>query len=263
MRCIVVACVILVGCDGVGHDIDGDGVADENDDCLATGKDAKRDVDGDGKDASVDLCPNDKNAASGDLDFDDIPDACDPFLGEMLPDTRRCVTSFVDRDANAEFFLVRAGETGWEPAGPLHATGDVSFVASRPLPYKSTTFDVLGTGHFGATGSFKIWLRADATPSNADVACGIDAGHVFVIANGAKNMSHELQIPIDGTFRLHATVQADNRRENVLCRATSGGMTESTGFMANIGDGPYGFAASGDVTIESVVIDSRDDAPPI
>jgi hypothetical protein len=125
--------VALAGCGDVpGPDLDGDGITDDEDFCQASFADEVVDFDGDGRDATLDLCPHDKVAASGDRDFDGIPDACDPFFDEAKLDTRQCITSFSVRWMNASYLRTRAGELPFDLAPPLRATAadDVSTVSA-------------------------------------------------------------------------------------------------------------------------------------
>ncbi len=261
-----VAILLLAGCDDPGPDIDDDGITDDQDDCIAGDKDRAVDADGDGKTAAVDLCPHDTNAVAGDTDFDDIPDACDPFLGVVMPDTRRCITSFSYRHHNEAYLVARDGEQTWNLAGPLAATASdtVSVVSTRELAFRSVTFDLLATAHFAdPTASFLLWLRAGDAPSPKDVGCGVDGGgNLWVLADGVHNAIRTVPAPIDGPFRLRATVQAGNG-QTVLCRVTVGGQTQATTFGVAVPVGSWGFASTRTAaTITSLVIDSRDDAPP-
>jgi hypothetical protein len=263
--------VICAGCAAdAPSDLDSDGVSDLRDTCFAGIKDEAIDVDGDGKDATQDLCPHDYNAMAGDGDEDGIPEACDPFVGAAAPDTRRCVTSFGVRWMNASHFVARAGEQLWNLNYPITATGgdNVSMVSNIEYPYRSTTYDVLGRVHFrdaDSGSSFKIWLRAVEDPSNQDVACGIDgSNNLFVWANNTRQAVRPLPVAIDGEFRLRATVQSPTTTSSILCRVTANGMSVATTLDASLRPGRFGFAAiATDVTIDSLVIDTNDIAPPI
>jgi hypothetical protein len=266
MRSLAIV-VLVVGCSDVqGSDVDGDGVADDKDDCQSGFQDEAEDVDFDGKNAAFDLCPHDNNAAAGDLDEDGIPDACDLYIDPVRPDTRRCVTSFAVRWMNASYLGARAGEEAWNLSWPLTATAaqNVSVVSAFELAYPSTTYDVLGTAAFAnADASFKLWLRTAETPSARDVACGVDgAGNLFVWADNMRQAVVPLPAKIHSQFRLQATVGGLNA--TVLCRATAEGQSIATTRQVTLPDGGgYGFAAQGtDVTIHSLVIDSSSVAIP-
>ena len=273
MRRLVIVVVLAACSEPPGSDLDGDGVADPHDDCIAGFSDETVDADGDRIDATLDLCPHDFKAAAGDVDADGIPEACDPFPATAAPDTRRCVTSFRVPWMNAAHLDARAGEQAWALTAPLTATADqsVSIVSRFPLEYPSVTLDVLGTLQL-APGSpgFRLWLRAEpAAPGPQDLACGIDrddAGtyRLFVWANNTRNALVALPT-IDGAFRLRGTVQELNT-DTVLCRATVGEQSMATRFegVAPVPGGRYGLAsAMGDTTIESLVIDSNDAVQPL
>jgi hypothetical protein len=268
MRALAIV-VLVVGCSDVqGSDVDGDGLADAEDDCQASFEDEDEDVDLDGKDASVDLCPHDTNAAAGDLDEDGIPDACDLYIDPARPDSRRCITSFAVRWMNASYLGARVGEEPWNLTWPLTATAaqNVSIVSAFELAHPSTTYDVLATAAFANAderSSFKLWLRAIETPSAQDVACGVDgSGNLFVWAANMRQAIVPLPTPIAGTFRLQATV--GGLSSTVLCRATVDGKSiATTGQVALPMGGGYGFAANGtEVTIHSLVIDASEVAIP-
>ena len=272
MRSLAIV-VFVVGCGDVQRsDLDGDGISDEDDACQAGFPDQTVDIDGDGKDASVDLCPHDTNAAAGDLDEDGIPDSCDPFVGATTPDTRRCITSFSVRWMNASYLEARVGEQAWDLAPPLSATAseNVSIVSTLPLVYGSTSFDVVGHATFQTadeTSSFKVWLHAVDTPSDKDVACGVDgAGNVFVFANNTRQAIRPLPAPIAGPFRMRATIAPKGAGATVLCRVTVGDQSIATTFTPRPEIPPgnrFGFAsAQADITIDSLVIDSNDAAVP-
>jgi hypothetical protein len=256
--------VLLVGCSDVqDSDIDGDGIADEEDACQASFADEVVDFDGDGKDATLDLCPHDKIAASGDLDRDGIPDACDPFFDDSKRDTRQCITSFGVRWMNASYLKTRAGELPFDLAPPLRATAadDVSTVSALALDFPSVSFDVVGELTLTATGSFQFWLRAGEQPTNRDVACGIDAANnLYVLAAGVQQAPRPITHPLVGVatpFRLRATVGGTNA--TVLCRLTIGAETVSTFFEAALSAGSWGFASKhADLRIDSMVIDTND-----
>jgi hypothetical protein len=262
----LVSVVLAAGCTDVpDSDVDGDGIADEADDCIAGFRDEAVDADGDGKDATIDLCPLDANAAAGDTDFDGIPEACDPFPVETArPDTRRCVTSFAVRWMNASYLVGRAGEAEWNLEPPLHAAASetASIFSAFERQYKSTTYDV--QAHVGAGGSFLMFVRADPDQvSTKDVACGIDDQNLFVWANGDKHALVPLPAALDGSaIRLRATINPTV----VLCRVTIGAqrMSMATTYAITAPRGLFGFRAQGaDVTIDSVVVDSNDSPPPI
>lgn len=266
MRSLVIV-VLAVGCSDVqGSDVDGDGVADDKDDCQASFEDEDEDVDFDGKNASFDLCPHDNNAAAGDLDEDGIPDACDLYIDPARPDTRRCVTSFAVRWMNASYLGARVGEEAWNLTWPLTATAaeNVSVVSALELAHPSTTFDVLATATFArADASFKLWLRAVAEPSDQDIACGVDgAGNLFIWAGNTRQAVVPLPAKIAGRFRLQATVGGQNA--TVLCRVTAEDQSIATTREVLLpASGGYGFAAAGtDITIHSLVIDSSSVAIP-
>ena len=261
MRLLVV--VFVMGCSDVpGPDIDGDGVTDDEDPCQSGFADEIVDADDDGKDATVDLCPHDKNAVAGDQDFDGIPDACDPFFDDVSPDTRRCITAFRVRWMNASYLEARVGEQGWDLAAPLQAAASetVSTVSTLELDFPTTSFDVVGSATFknaDELSTFKLWLRAGDTPSDKDVACGLDGGgHLFVYAGNTRQNVVTLPTPIAGAFRLRATVGGLNA--TVLCRVTVGPDSISTTGQVALQPGRYGFASTQtDVTIDSLVIDSN------
>jgi hypothetical protein len=268
MRSLAIV-VLVLGCSDVqGSDVDGDGIADDSDDCQASFEDEDEDVDFDGKNASFDLCPHDTNAAAGDLDEDGIPDACDLFIDPVRRDTRRCITSFAVRWMNASYLDARVGEQPWNLTWPLTATAaeTVSVVSALEISYPSTTFDVLATARFANAderSSFKLWLRAVDSPSDKDVACGVDgAGNLFVWAGNTRQHTVPLPAKITGRFRLQATVGGLNA--TVLCRATVEDLSiATTGQVGIPADGGYGFAAAGtDITIHSLVIDASDVAIP-
>jgi hypothetical protein len=274
MRSLAIV-VFVMGCsDGPSSDLDGDGIADDEDACQAGFPDKKVDIDQDFKDASVDLCPHDANAAAGDLDEDGIPDSCDPFVGAATPDTRRCITSFSVRWMNASYLEARVGEQAWDLAPPLSATAseNVSIVSTLPLDYRTTSFDVLGHATFATadeTSSFKLWLRAVDTPSDKDVGCGVDgAGNVFVFASNTRQAIRPLPAPITGPFRMRASVVAaapnTPTRATVLCRVTVGDQSIATTLEPAIQPGGrFGFAsAQADITIDSLVIDTNDATVP-
>jgi hypothetical protein len=267
-------------------DLDSDGLTDDEDPCPAGISDEAVDVDGDGKDATVDLCPHDANAAAGDLDGDGIPEACDPFPVEQRLDVRRCITSYRVRWMNASHFHARAGERIWNLVPPLRAANDenVSMVSSFKLvgpQYRSVTFDVVGTARFrdgDPTSNFRVWLRAVDSPSNQDVACGIDGGvsgqgSVFIWADNTRQAIRPLLRPINGPFRLRATVQT--QPSGIFCRVFTGdAVFNSAACEADVTcrsttlaptvqvDGSYGFAAiASDIEIDSVVIDSNESTP--
>lgn len=264
---------MIVGCSGPqASDLDGDGIADDADPCVAGFPDEDIDADGDQRSAAEDLCPHDANALAGDLDFDGIPDACDPFPAVTAGDTRRCVTSFRVPWMSASYLYARAGETAWDLRAPLTASSsdNVSVVSMFPQQHASVSFDVLGTATFAATSSnFKLWLRANPdAPSAQDLACGIevaaDGTHsLYVWHNNLRHAPVTLPIKIDGKLRLRATVQ-DLATSTVLCRVTAGGMSIATRLGAQlVAGGRYGFAASGvTATITSLVIDSNEAARP-
>ena len=272
---------VLVGCgDPPASDLDGDGLADDEDECVSGFADEGIDADGDAKDATQDLCPHDFNAAAGDLDFDGIPDACDPFPAVTGGDTRRCVTGFRVGWLNASHLDARDGETPWTlapapreaddpppPALSASAPQDASIVSAFPLEHASVSFDVVGTARFASpTATFKLWLRANPdAPSEQDLACGIDgAQNLFVWSGNMQRAVVTLPVKIDGWFRLRATVQ-NITDHTVFCRVTA---ADGTSISTRIGAGPiaggrYGFAASGiDATIDSLVIDSNEVAQP-
>ena len=285
MRRLVILLIAACG-DTQGSDLDGDGLADDEDECVAGFPDEVIDADGDGKDATQDLCPHDKNALAGDLDFDGIPDACDPFPAVTGGDTRRCITGFRVGWMNASHLDARDGEMPWTLRAPPRANDDappppalvatpqetVSIVSAFPLEHASVTFDLVGDARFTTvTSTFKLWVRANPdAPSAQDLACGIDTSadgtqHLFVWSQNMRQAVVDLTTKIDGPFRLRATVQ-DISTHTVLCRVIPIGAT--TGQATRLSAGPiaggrYGFAASAiDATIESLVIDSNEVAQP-
>jgi hypothetical protein len=262
MRAMVFV-VLLVGCSEVpDSDIDGDGIADDEDFCQASFADEVVDFDGDSKDATLDLCPHDKVAASGDLDFDGIPDTCDPFFDEVRPDTRRCITSFGVRWVNATYLSARDGGAAFDLAPPLSTTSSsiAEIISSRPLLAPTVSFDIVGEARFEeANSSFAFMLRTGAR-RDVDVGCGIDATRdVYVIANGAREASRPIDVPIGQpfAFRLRASVGGSNA--TVLCRLTVGAETATTTFETSLPAGGWGFASElTDVRIDSMVIDTND-----
>lgn len=263
MRSLAIV-VLAVGCADVpDSDIDGDGIADDADDCIAGFRDETVDADGDHKDASIDLCPHDDSGVAGDVDLDGIPDACDLFPADMArPDTRRCVTSFSVRWMNASYLVGRAGEAEWNLGGPLTATPSetVSIFSSFEKQYKSTTYELQAHVTVGAGASFLLFARADPDQiSNQDVACGIDDQNLFVWDNNGK---HAL-VPLPGVpdvIRLSATINPTA----VLCRITIGKQSMATTYAVTAPRGLFGFRSQGaKVTIDSVVVDSRETPPPI
>ena len=264
MRAVALV-VMLVGCSDVpGSDIDGDGIADDEDACQASFADEVIDFDGDGKDATKDLCPHDKSALAGDLDDDGIPDFCDPFFDEAKRDTRQCITSFGVRWMNASYLRTRAGELPFDLAPPLRAKSseDVSTVSAFALDFPTVSFDVVGEATFGENrASFMLWLRAGELPSTRDVACGVDAqNNLFILANGDRQASRPITQPLLGTtfpFRLRASVGGTNA--NVLCRLTVGAETVTTTFEADLPAGGWGFASElTELRIDSMVVDTND-----
>lgn len=259
---------LLVGCGDVPDaDMDGDGIADADDFCQSGIADEAIDIDGDGKDATVDLCPHDYNAAAGDREPDGIPDACDPFLDERRPDTRRCVTSFGVRWLNASYLSARAGELGFDLAAPLHASSAerVSTISRFPLAFPTVSFDVVGAARFGdPAASFQLWLRTGETPTDRDVACGLDAANnLYILANGERQAPRQITRPLTDafSFRLRATVGGTSA--TVLCRVTIDSETVATTYDAVLPAGGWGFASTGtELRIDSVVIDSNDELVP-
>lgn len=262
------AFLVLMGCGDVpGSDVDGDGIADVEDECVATSEDDNEDVDYDGKDADVDLCPHDTNALSGDLDTDGIPDACDPFFDMIRPDTRRCTTTFAVPYRTRSYMHARVGEQPWNYKWPLTAVAEdnVSIVSDFELDHPSTSYDLLVTANFGAadeTSTFKLWLRAGDAPSDKDVACGVDgSGQLFVWAGNMRQAARALPRPIAGLFRIRATVGGSNA--SVLCRVTVEDQSVATTLGTTLAPGGYGFASANTwATIHSLVIDSNDVAVP-
>jgi len=268
--------VLLFACacgDTQDSDLDGDGLRDEEDDCVDGFPDRVLDLDFDGKEADVDLCPHDQNAAAGDTDLDGIPDACDPFIAMNQPDTRRCITSFQVRWMNAAYLIARHDETPWTlgPEGGLVATAaqTVSTVSDFPVTYRSATFDVLASVKFGsqnAASSFRVWLRAiREQPTNQDVACGVSGdGKLWVWADNARHSIVDLPAPLPpegGVIRLRSTVQPGTG-STILCRASVAGVSIATTYGTLIKDGLYGFSSiATDVRVESMVIDTNDAAP--
>ena len=74
----VAACVIgLCLSSGCQPDLDMDGVADDQDNCLMLANENQADADGDGLGDACDNCPNAANADQADGDSDGIGDACE------------------------------------------------------------------------------------------------------------------------------------------------------------------------------------------
>ncbi|TWT46225.1 Alpha-agarase precursor [Phycisphaerae bacterium RAS1] len=67
----------ILGCPPVVNDTDGDGVADEQDNCVAVANADQTDTDGDGVGDACDNCPKDANADQADSDNDGVGDVCD------------------------------------------------------------------------------------------------------------------------------------------------------------------------------------------
>ena len=257
---------ICAGCADVpDSDVDGDGIADADDDCIAGAPDETLDYDKDGKDATQDLCPHDTNAVAGDNDFDGIPEACDPFPVDMArKDTRRCVTSFGVRWMNASYLVGRAGEAAWDLTPPLNATTaeTASIVSVFEKQYKSTTYDLVGSVQLlDASATFTMLVRADPDGIlNKDVGCGMGDGQLFVQAQGGRHALVPLPLQPDGPFRMRATINPTI----VLCRITMGTMSMSTTYSVTAPRGLFGFRSEhANVVIDSLVTDSNETPPPI
>ena len=68
---------VVVGCPQPVADADGDGVADNADNCVAAANANQADADNDTLGDACDNCPQDANANQADTDGDDVGDACD------------------------------------------------------------------------------------------------------------------------------------------------------------------------------------------
>ncbi len=275
---VVIAGIIaggLAGCgggEGEAPDLDGDGIADLDDECQTTEADGRGDLDGDALPNATDPCPFDAAPHLGDADGDGVPESCDPFPATSGADVQRCVTAFVAPVITEGYLAPRAGEVGWTLGPPLATdpTGAtaVSMVSIFPASeHRSTTYELIGTASFAtadASSYVKLWLRAGAAPSDDDVACGIDGTGSVVVFRGPERTGVR-PLPngaAGGMFRLRATVQAGTGN-TVLCRVTIGGGSVATTSNVPLVEGTFGFAAAAvTARLEGFVSYSRDDAPP-
>lgn len=72
-------------CTPPGEDFDGDGVLNENDNCVYEPNAAQTDTDGDLLGDACDICPSVSDAAQTDTDLDGVGDACDNCLEQVNP----------------------------------------------------------------------------------------------------------------------------------------------------------------------------------
>nr|MBA3818395.1 thrombospondin type 3 repeat-containing protein [Deltaproteobacteria bacterium] len=190
---------VVPGCGGASDapDLDGDGIADLDDECQASEADGRGDLDGDALPNATDPCPFDAAPHLGDADGDGVPESCDPFPATTGADAQRCVTAFVDPVISEGYLAPRDGEAGWMLGPPLSTgasgatgAGAVSMVSIFPATdHRSTTYELIGMASFAtanASSYVKLWLRAGATPSDDDVACGIDGTGNLVVSRGPE-----------------------------------------------------------------------------
>ncbi len=195
-------------------DLDGDGIADERDPCVAAAADLLGDEDGDTAVNQVDPCP--LEIPITDTDVDGIPDACDPFPA-TIGDRRHCFMAFSSVPLNTALWRPRTAEAGWT-TGPGQLIGDptgiATTIAAQVLEGQSvTTYDAKLTIDLHAGfGAVTLWVRAHPdAPALTDVGCRYQfdvAGGFLGIAEGPMLRDPHTQAPAAGinTMQLRATV---------------------------------------------------------
>jgi hypothetical protein len=257
-------------------DLDRDHVPDVSDPCIAPETDSLIDTDQDGVPNGMDGCPFD-NKPSVDVDGDGVPDTCDP--NPSVPGDRvRCVMAFSDPDLDVAMWKPRDMPmypwTLWSPRILYGTQG--SIVADWPFEgfVATTTFDirVLFIFSFGvSTGTFAVMPRADATPSSSDVGC------LLTIGNPDKAGAWTLDtIPpsVQSIFttnnaltiaaRFLVTVKPGAAGNNVSCKVQldTGSFGQTAGHVT-LPLGNLAFTTSEYVTVNSITIYERDDAPAL
>ncbi|HET9485500.1 MAG TPA: hypothetical protein VFO79_16180 [Xanthomonadales bacterium] len=215
--------------DTPASDLDRDGIADDDDPCIAPMRDGDDDLDEDGVVARDDRCPF--SASTLDDDADGIPDECDPFP-KALGDTLACYMSFgsteinglvwTPRDATMDW-TSREGELYTRVAGPVSGVvATLDFVAGA-----QTTFEAaISLDNASPSGifAFRLWGRAGMTASEQDIGCEIsgDASSTRVaVVRGNDNDQAavtELQpFPKSRLLRLRLVLGEATGTANVRC----------------------------------------------
>lgn len=198
----------------IATDLDGDGILDDEDPCVAAMADGLEDEDGDTVINQIDPCPFEAPITDGDVDG--IPDACDPFP-TAVGDRRHCFMSFTSVALDTALWHPRSTEAAWA-ASPGELIGDptalATTIATQSLEGQSvTTYDAKLTIDLHAGfGAVTLWVRASpdaAAPT--DVGCRYQfdtAGGFLGIAEGDALRDPHTQAPGAGinTMQLRATV---------------------------------------------------------
>jgi len=195
----LVACNSVYGLHDVDEeqvDFDDDGVADVDDNCVASPNPNQVDTDGDGRGDACDLCPTMRTQFEHDEDGDRIGDDCDPCPGEptFVIDTDHdgledaCDPDPMSPSKVAGFDPFVVLDSKWTPIGaPWHVFGDR---VAPMAPLAPTTEGLLRND---ATISGDSWLveiavssnttwdvathfgiRLDTTPGSLAVSCLVD-----------------------------------------------------------------------------------------
>lgn len=238
-------------------DLDGDGIFDDEDPCIAPTTDRDANEDGDALKNSDDPCPLDASAA-GDTDNDMIPNACDP-LPAMAGDRHRCLMAFTSTPFSAMLWQPRLGEGKWAPGpGTIvgNATSILTTIAAASTEGESvTSYDVKATfdTHGGAQGSLTLWLRASPDAKAAtDIGCEyrIDAmGGALGVVEGAILRDRRAQGPGAGVtlLRLRGTIVTTGALGDpavVTCSMSLGGLVRQVStWSVPLASGRVGFSS--------------------
>jgi hypothetical protein len=259
-------------------DLDGDGIPDDIDPCIAATSDPLYDSDVDNRSNNVDGCPTtSRNQTDNtDSDHDGIPDVCDPFPASG-GDRRRCLMAFTNPDLNQRLWVGRTGEQPWHltfESGHLASfpqTTETIFAAEPIAGAGTTTFNLYGHYVTSSSDAFRIWLRAADEPSPTDVGCELAGSpsdaHVSILPAGPSAAVTPLPI---GYFFMSATVVPgaapadDNVRCTVYFDPDPTGPTTTVTAHVDLPPGRIGFGAVNDIAyVYAIDILERDDAPPL
>ena len=219
-----------------GSDLDGDGIADDQDPCIAPASDAAADIDGDAIADAMDPCPLRATADPTNADHDDLEDACDPSVGSI--DTLRCVMAFTD---------VGVSDRLWQPitglipfghlAGKLHCNhgDDCGALAAESLEPASsvTTYEVRTTvaTTLGEIGGVAIWPRLGPTGTAGEVGCAFvnsTGAYSVAIFEDSTVLSRVMAQPLTGsTLFLRASISS-GPQATFTCNASFDGTYDPT-----------------------------------
>ena len=249
-------------------DLDRDGIKDVVDSCIAPAADRLIDSDGDGTANGSDLCAFDQTATA-DSDGDGFGDACDPYP-DLPGDRQRCLMAFTDPDMNVVMWKARETVAMpwvlYEPRGLQGFQG--SIVADWPFESPAvTTYDVRGRFIAPTTGNIAVLPRAGLVPLPTDVGCRLSFSGAAWTFDTVPPSGAPATVPMDTAlavpYRMIVTIAPKATGKNLGCTIVTGLAPLDVATTVTLPEANLGFSTSEHVTIESIVIYERDDAPPL